>query len=126
MLTPISVHACPPQFGQPSGESVSKRSTRLNPFLVFPLCPNCPPTFFLPSSSAISSTFFSDRFNRSLDGGFDESLLLLLLTAFRFSISSYICYAHSCWRTITSTSSPTGIFSSASRSYCGGSFIPLL
>ncbi|ELS30842.1 hypothetical protein Pse7429DRAFT_4021 [Pseudanabaena biceps PCC 7429] len=40
------------------------------------------PCFFFPSSSSFDSSIFSDRFIRSLDGGLDESLLLLLFTAF--------------------------------------------
>ena len=63
---------------------------------------SCPPGF-LPLFSF--SFFFSDFFNKSSDGGFDEVLLSRSLLSFSFSISCLRCSITSCCVNIISTSS---------------------
>jgi hypothetical protein len=78
-----------PSTDLPSHYLKSILSTPPNTFLLFPLCPSCPPGFRFRVwfSSCFSSCFFSLFLRMSPDGGLDHVMVSKSLLTLSFSIS---------------------------------------
>ena len=130
-----SPNNCPsPHHLQTCRPTISNLSTAPKPFLLFPLCPGCPPGFRFPVwfSSCFSSCLFSLFLRMSPKGGWDHVMvsksLLTLSFSISFSSSTTLFVRFSIlfpWSIMISTSCSVPNCFNISQSSFGGSFFSI-